>query len=763
MNSLTNFLKRFHRNEEGVIATIIAVSFVGLLITILALTIDLNRTQTGYGKNYNATDAAALATAEWWLKSKVEGIGDNDNPLDFTPSQSSFEAFALSSLEENFRIDNAEDRIIDPTTFEVTIVAPSGEADRFHSVEVSACSDLTTNVARAADLDAQTKVCTTSTAAFELGQLENVEVAFALDFTQSMFFDGIGQNCLPGGNNGCPALSETKAFNLFTTMDYVFDTYFDNGQDSTSFASIVPYAGFVNLYPYAGTGNDGSIVRQNAEDFQLDNVRSAWEEEVLVGNDFAIYRTIDSGNKRHDNNGDYSRYFNLSGFVPFYTSPIASDAGYGDVTTAFPSYNYAGENGVATKDYSYVLNRVPVLKSGDLTALSGIGDSTDILPFENYTFLLEEIKNENRIVDSTNPINPYLGSPNQNETHRKSECYSGLIAAAADQRIEKELYRPGVRGEEEGEIISSNFIANSSDLHNGRNIELHESFAIQPLTNSTTVLKELINRFVTDEFLYRNALAALGNNEDIIIDRQRSRLDKAIDFGAASDTSSIHGLIWSWFSLSSDWQGIWNEKSLTEDFCDEGGTNLEIFADGNNCNNQGSSSALSRTSASLPSEENSKHIILISDGYDIDGLESIGVPETGEANALAGYLNACDAHIPVERVSFNEYVDICERIAEEGENGIKVHTILYDFNADGSNPGNQMDRIESQARFGAGNDFSRFEACSNVTGGEFFQDVAPTDDDPNRDSLRDVLDQIFLGIITDLTPVRLIENETSSL
>jgi len=82
---IKKFLSKFYNRQEGAVAIIVAVALVAILFGVLSLSIDLNRTQTSYTHNYNATDAAALAGAEMWLQGKIDAIGKIPEPLEFKP------------------------------------------------------------------------------------------------------------------------------------------------------------------------------------------------------------------------------------------------------------------------------------------------------------------------------------------------------------------------------------------------------------------------------------------------------------------------------------------------------------------------------------------------------------------------------------------------------------------------------------------------------------------------------------------------------
>ncbi len=116
---MRNFLNRFHKNENGVVAIIVALSLAAILFGVLALSIDLNRTQESFGHNHNATDAAALAGAEMWLNAKIDAIGKKPDPLKFRPSADDMKDYVKSVVIKNFAQDQSSATFLDDATFKV--------------------------------------------------------------------------------------------------------------------------------------------------------------------------------------------------------------------------------------------------------------------------------------------------------------------------------------------------------------------------------------------------------------------------------------------------------------------------------------------------------------------------------------------------------------------------------------------------------------------------------------------------------------------
>ncbi|PIR33328.1 MAG: hypothetical protein COV36_02945 [Alphaproteobacteria bacterium CG11_big_fil_rev_8_21_14_0_20_44_7] len=717
---LKSELKSFSRDEQGVFAIIIALSLAGILLAVLALSVDMGRTQSSHGKNYGATDAAALATAEWWLDMKLENKDPHNtaNPFAWKPTDSQFRDYARAVMISNLERDHHNFKL-DDLSFKVGYgeTPAKREKTRYH-VSVYACSFLDTPNAEGAQITDETKVCTLSTAAFELGKLEKTEVAFALDFTESMFYSGSNQKCEPReqpstsfnpnltsvnsacnlnnkatySTNSCPSYTGTKAARLIDTMDDIFDTYFGTETDSTSYAGIVPYAGLVNLYPYSDNIVNQSTSQPNWKSSQL----SDYKMEAIL-----------------DYNGAALNNYCVSFFSPLYSTPSYE---FYSGSTLRPDFR--------TDDFTYALNRIP--------AIMGSKDLNDILHSSNtanYNFSSYRDVTNYLLNVNTTPIlfsSDAFANHKSDNSYIRLRCYAGNIVSALDQR--SEILEKNKQGLSRADGLvqtpqGTRLKSSGTEYINGKKeIEIHESFPVQPLTSEVTVLKQVIERFGADYYLYDENKSL---NQDRVRNYQR-RLNGAQGFSRFSKTSSIHGLMWAWFLLNNDWKDKWDIASLHESYCDQPAAVVGTSG----CKNKGGISLKSRTDADLPSNENFKHIILIADGYDNDGHEAPESHINEDPGEGKGFYNACDAYAPVERLSINQYLDVCNRIKEDD---IKIHMITYEFTPGGED--------------GVGR--NRFRECAD----EYFENVTPT----GANSLGKALDDIFAGILSDATPVMLID------
>ncbi len=160
--------------------------------------------------------------------------------------------------------------------------------------------------------------------------------------------------------------------------------------------------------------------------------------------------------------------------------------------------------------------------------------------------------------------------------------------------------------------------------------------------------------------------------------------EQSKNYEPGGGTSAFQGLLWSWRMLSNKWQGKWANMSYYE-------ANNSLFADG-----------VADRVSKLPSAELSKHIILVSDGLDNDGLANSEVqshmseviprnnhfpavradsgfgfefnpqPSTAVHKATA---ETCDAHSPEASITVEDYVKICESMTQQG---ITVYAIVFD-------------------------------------------------------------------------------------
>lgn len=153
-------------------------------------------------------------------------------------------------------------------------------------------------------------------------------------------------------------------------------------------------------------------------------------------------------------------------------------------------------------------------------------------------------------------------------------------------------------------------------------------------------------------------------------------------------TSAFQGIVWSWRMLSNKWNGKWANQSYYEA--------QGLFPDGQ-----------ADRATKLPSAELSKHIIVISDGIDNDGLDNAAVVAADNTNAQPGIVlpndpaytaartdsgfgfdfnpldsrpgrpqgETCDAHAPEASITKEDYVKVCEEMTKQG---ITVYAIVFD-------------------------------------------------------------------------------------
>ena len=649
-------IRKFYKNEQGATATIVAVVLILVIFGVLSVAVDLSRTQTTYNKNQQATDAAAAGTAEFILKGIISKIGDPNYPDAFTwkPTQAEMSKYAEDILKQNFSVDQKQG-IYDPSTLSVVYTVTNGAtpSQKNFNVNVKACANLDTKIALAAkqDADGKMRTCTSSDAGFSLGSGKNIEIAFALDYTDSMYAIGQSQVC-PKAAMSCPSFANTKAKSLVNTMNYVFDNYFAVGAGTVPiYGSIVPYTGLVNLYPYNKT--------------------------MVTANNTAFSAANDPTTLNR-----FYNFFNRVG--PDYQSPSDNVLSQSPFCLGYDA------------NLKYVLDRIPSISGPSMiNSITSASNSTSLLPFPSYR-------------DTYEGLNGQI-----NDNFRKSFCYNGAVAAGLDQRIEK------LEGFGDGIIVTPNtpakvcntvFNATANSWNdsattksprahnNGRFNELHESFPIQPLTNNTELLKNVIGRYTAEGASSRFYSLPPGVTENTVIDGQGNRLNKTKWFTSSVKTSSIQGLLWAWFTVSNDWKNKWSAKSLHETFY----------------SGLGNDSQNSRVD--LPSPQNVKHIILITDGNDNDGAS---------AN------NVCDAYTPTAALTDAQYNAVCNRIKSEG---ITIHTILFDFNG---NPTS-----------------NRYLSCASSPA-NFHNGVSADDAAPN--SLKNIMDGIFKQIYSDLISVRIVK------
>ena len=231
---------------------------------------------------------------------------------------------------------------------------------------------------------------------------------------------------------------------------------------------------------------------------------------------------------------------------------------------------------------------------------------------------------------------------------------------------------------------------------------------VQPLTNSTAVIKEVVTH-LTDGNVGGTMGTAFKFDTGLKLDPTGSTnyilgVSYPKLLGTGTGTSAMQGLLWSWRMLSVNWIGVWGRRS---DYEQPGDLNII---------------ARQRTlpmADTVPSPDNSKNIIIISDGIDSDGPDykkpdGSSIPhiqaKPGQDDATASFtdkqslgfsrpdehtieelFDTCDAHVPLKSIVYSDYINdpagggtndpskplgICNRIAAQG---IKIYVVLYAY------------------------------------------------------------------------------------
>ncbi len=250
---------------------------------------------------------------------------------------------------------------------------------------------------------------------------------------------------------------------------------------------------------------------------------------------------------------------------------------------------------------------------------------------------------------------------------------------------------------------------------------------VQPLTNSTYAITNTVNdlgirNLLLYAFRYTTPIGLELNNTQRYFTQEVQYPQK---WGVATGTSAMQGLLWSWRMLSPRWQGYWAGRSKFEG------------ADDPNI-------ALRNRGGTLPSVNNSKNVIIISDGIDSDGPDynpggrTINSISAGTITTPQGTVNkddatldaapslqqspgfraanssvrtlsqldvyeTCDANVPLASFTRADYVQVCNSMKAQG---IKVNVILYLYGANDITDG-------------------RLSECANITGGITITDATP--------------------------------------
>lgn len=273
-------------------------------------------------------------------------------------------------------------------------------------------------------------------------------------------------------------------------------------------------------------------------------------------------------------------------------------------------------------------------------------------------------------------------------TNRQVKCNSGISMPVK----EREVF--------ETKVARSNACYQYSCYYQALSFVEMDMMSIQPLTQETKYAIEAIEALTPEKLGKKTGVKGKDTHKDA--DESFS----ADMWDAGAGTSSMEGLLWTWRTLSDNWNGVWNKKSEYEN---------------------GNSQAILRNN--LPDSEHQKHIIMVSDGEDTDGefngsLYADSSFEARTLNGAKGFIipktandvpfNVCDAHTDVDSITLDNYEQVCKAIAEQN---IKVHTILYGFSGDP--------------------DKNPLIKCSEITGGQYHNNVSPA-------ALETKLRQIFV-------------------
>ena len=297
---------------------------------------------------------------------------------------------------------------------------PDANNQYLYNVTVNACANLSTPLAAAAGhtksnadcggtnsaAGACTKTCTVSNAQFGLTVVQNLEIAFALDFTNSMFWQGDaypGCSYAPANNSSnprCPAYTATKAYYLNDAMNQTLNNaaYFPK-QNSTVWGSIVPYSSIVNLYPYSKT--------MISDSESLNPVPDARGINGYNSNPTYYNLTLQG----LDPNGPSYQYFSGSSYYTDFG--MAEDYPNNPAKKAYFQY------------YDTVLDRIPSIDASTFANLYSDSSDGGTTQFKSYRSV----------------YNSLTADPNVTHAQARNLCYNSALNAAFDQRIEQDVLK----------------------------------------------------------------------------------------------------------------------------------------------------------------------------------------------------------------------------------------------------------------------------------------------------------------------------------
>ncbi len=219
-------------NKKGAVA-IITVLALGIIALVLIFSLDLSRGQREKTKVQGASDAAALAAADFIVKAKLndKAVKNDAQWLGYIPPQDSIKAAAQATWNANQ----------DPNLVNTVSLITYGTSyykdnkDGSGTVGIHACT-MTKSTGMAQDHDLNS--CDDSYAQFTLQpSLKNIEAAFTIDLSGSM------ADTVSGSTTEIDLL--TGAINNIFTKYYVSTTA---AQNNNLTASLTPFSNFASIY-----------------------------------------------------------------------------------------------------------------------------------------------------------------------------------------------------------------------------------------------------------------------------------------------------------------------------------------------------------------------------------------------------------------------------------------------------------------------------------------------------------------------------------
>lgn len=204
----------------------------------------------------------------------------------------------------------------------------------------------------------------------------------------------------------------------------------------------------------------------------------------------------------------------------------------------------------------------------------------------------------------------------------------------------------------------------------------------QPLTKNHNVLLHVINSFYDVSGNIPNSFVWYNYTGDASVSWggdwwENDSLHFPAYIDAATGTSAMQGLLWSWRFLDPSWRGVWKTPTWREAI-------------------GGETEDANLRATTLPSNENSKNIIFVTDGIDSDGpgYKNGTIPyveaKDGQDDAVKdgthsiGYrrpsyildpmFETCDAHVPLASITNADYEAVCTKMKTQG---IKVNVVFY--------------------------------------------------------------------------------------